>query len=188
MNKRRLSYLLLSTLTFISGYLFIKNAYLSTVETPFTQEIVLIVLGSIATILITAALLSKQSEVEIDKEQRLKFFNIKTDLYFELIAFIESLIRKKEIEKTDLITLEFLTHKISIVANPEVLQEYSNFVQTIKETSDDTKISMAESNNMNDSLAKLCGKIRYDLIKEDDISSAEIQGIINSNSKVFRNI
>ncbi len=188
MNKTKTTYLVVIALTFITGYLFIKNAYISTAKNPFTQEIILIILGTIATILITAALLNKQSEVEIDKEQRVKFFNIKTDLYFELIGFIESIIRKKEIDETDLISLEFLTHKISIVANPEVLKEYSNFVQIIKDSSNDIKITKDESNKMSNSLAELCGKIRYDLIAKDKQSQVEIQKMINTNTGVFRKI
>ncbi len=186
MKKKRILYLALSTLTFISGYFFIRYAYVETNPDPFAQEFVLIVLGSIATILITAALLSKQTEVEIDKEQRLKFFNLKTDLYFELINFIEQIIREKEINKEDLITLEFLTHKISIVASPEVLKEYSHFVQTIKETSTDEMITITESNKVLDQLALLCGKIRYDLIRDEEGSVEEIQKIINLNSQILR--
>jgi hypothetical protein len=180
MNKSS-KYLLLSLFTFIIGYIFLRFAYLSTKEIPFVQEIVLIILGTIATIAITAALLNKQSEIEIEKEQRVKIFNLKSNLYFELIGFIEKIILKGRIEKNDLIALEFLTHKISTIANPEVLKEYSNFINIIKNTALDSKISSLESDELSLGLANLCGKIRYDLITNERTNELNIQKIIKSN-------
>jgi len=184
MNKSS-KYLLISLTTFIVGYLFLRFAYSSTYNIPFVQEIVLVVLGTIATIAITAALLSKQSEIEIEKEQRVKIFNLKSNLYFELIGFIEKIILKGKIEKPDLIGLEFLTHKISTIANPEVLKEYSNFINIIKETAIDSEITSLESDELSSGLANLCGKIRYDLISNEKNSDFNIQNIIKSNIDKF---
>ena len=181
--KRSFQYLIISAITFLLGYIYLRYAYQYTQKMPFLNEIILIVLGTIVTIAITAALLNKQSEIELEKEQRVKIFDIKSDLYFELINFIEEIIRKSEINHKDLITLEFLTHKISVIASPEVLQEYSNFVQTVKTTSADSKISPLESDELSAKLAKLCGKIRYDLITKDENSDLNIQGIIDGNIK-----
>ena len=183
MNNKSALYLLIAILTFVTGYIFLKLAYFDSSEMPFVQEIVLIVLGTIATIAITAALLNKQSEIELEKEQRVKVFDIKSNLYFELINFIEDLLRKGEIDRKDMLTLEFLTHKISVIANPEVLKEYSNFVQIIKQTAIDTKISTLESDQMSAQLAKLCGKIRYDLINKEKDSEIDIQKVIDNNIK-----
>ena len=176
-------YLIVAIITFVVGLIFLKSAYEGTTNYPFEQEIVLIVLGTIATIAITASLLSKQSEIELQKEQRVKVFDIKSNLYFELISFIEKLIRTEKIEENDLITLEFLTHKISILASPEVLREYTHFIKIIKETSIDHKISPMESETLSASLAKLCGKIRYDLLPKDEQNHEEIQSIIDQNIK-----
>ena len=143
-------------------------------------------MGTIATIAITAALLNKQSEVELEKEQRVKLFDIKSELYFELFDFIEELIKKGEIDKTDLVTLVFLSHKISVIASPEVLKEYSNFVQTIKQTAVDSKISGLESSQMSGQLAKLCGKIRYDIINKESLSTNRVQEIIDNNANLLR--
>ncbi len=182
--KESTKYLIIATLTFITGYIFLKVAYLVTNTIPFLQEIVLIVLGTIATIAITASLLNKQSEIELEKEQRIKIFELKSSLYFELIDIIEKVITKGEIMKKDMISLEFLTHKISTLASKEVLVEYSHLINSIKETSSDNKISSVESDELSADLAKLCGKIRNDLIKDSD-NSAEIQNIIDNNIEIF---
>jgi hypothetical protein len=181
--KKSTQYLIISIITFTVGYIYLKTAYIQTSEAPFIQEIILVVLGTIVTIAITAALLNKQSEVEIEKEQRVKIFDIKSTLYFELINFIEEVIRKGEIANKDLITLEFLTHKISIIASPEVLLEYANFVKTIKKTSLDKQITSLESDELSAQLAKFCGKIRYDIISKETNSDINIQELIDSNIK-----
>ena len=181
--KNSTIYLITSIITFIIGYLFLKFAYHRFNSEPFVQEVVLIILGTIATIAITAALLNKQSEVEMEKEQRVKIFDLKSDLYFELIDFIGELIEREEIKRKDLVALEFLTHKISTIANKDVLLEYSNFIQIIKTTSKDGEISTLESDELSTGLAKLCGVIRYDLVQRDAQSKDEVLKIIKDNIK-----
>lgn len=171
-------YLLISVITFITGYLFLKTAFFSSQENPFANEIVLIVLGTIATIAITSALLNKQSEVEIEKEQRVKIFDIKSSLYFELINFIEDIILKSKINEKDLIHLEFLTHKISVIANNEVLKEYATFVKIVKKVSKDTNVTKLESKELSVQLNKLCAKIRYDLILKEKNTEVDLKSLI----------
>ena len=55
---KKLIYLLLTFLTLVAGYIYLRYAYKVTDTTPFTQEIVLIILGTIATVFITALLLN----------------------------------------------------------------------------------------------------------------------------------
>jgi phosphoenolpyruvate carboxylase len=179
--KNSTQYLLISLATFIIGYIYLRFAYASTEDIPFVQEIVLVVLGTIVTIAITAALLNKQSEVEIEKEQRVKIFDLKSNLYFDLIEFIESILKKSEITEKDLITLEFLTHKISVIANLDVLKAYSDFTRVFKETTLDSKINALESDAISSELARLCGAIRYDLINKEDETSLKVQKIIDHN-------
>jgi hypothetical protein len=179
--KNSTQYLLISLATFIIGYIYLRFAYASTEDIPFVQEIVLVVLGTIVTIAITAALLNKQSEVEIEKEQRVKIFDLKSNLYFDMIEFIESILKKSEITEKDLITLEFLTHKISVIANLDVLKAYSDFTRVFKETTLDSKINALESDAISSELARLCGAIRYDLINKEDETSLKVQKIIDHN-------
>ncbi len=179
--KQSSRYLIIALATFLAGYLFLRLAYYDTGQMPFVQELVLIILGTIVTMAITAALLNKQSEVELEKEQRVKVFDIKSDLYLNLINFIEKIILKGEINHNDLISLEFLTHKISIIASKEVLYEYSKFIDIVKKVSREAEITPLESDELSLSLARLCGKIRYDLIMDEDEKREAIAGLIEDN-------
>lgn len=73
---------------FIAGYIFLRLAYHVADELPFSQEWVLIVLGTLVTITLTALLLNKQTEVELKKEERAKFLDLKTSIYFQLLIHI----------------------------------------------------------------------------------------------------
>ena len=174
-------YLLLSFITFIGGYIYLRFAYNATSDIPFVQEIVLVVLGTIVTIAITAALLNKQSEVELEKEQRVKVFDLKSELYFDLIEFIETLLKKSEISDRDMTTLEFLTHKISIIANPAVLKSYNEFLKVVKKTGKDKIINTLESDELSEELARLCSEIRYDLMPKGEQKVDDIKKVILGN-------
>ncbi len=183
--KESSKYFLLTLVTFITGYSFLRLAYYKTEAIPFTQEIMLVVLGTIATMAVTAALLSKQSEVELEKEQRVKIFDLKSNLYLDLISFIESLILKGKLDEKDLLHLEFLTHKISIVADYRVLNEYTDFIDTMKKVSEDTRISPLESDEISMKLSELCGKIRYDLIQREKRIDINIEKLLTKNIRKF---
>ncbi len=182
--KNNLLYIILTLLTFVVGFIFLHTAYFASTKNPYAQEIVLIVLGTVATILITAALLNKQSELELEKEHHLKVFELKSNLYLELIDFIEKIVNKQKISDDELVYIEFLSHKISIIAHPNVLKEYSNFIDILKNVTLDKTISPKESDELSLQLAKLSVKIREDLLNNEN-SEEEVEKIIIKNVNKF---
>ncbi len=187
LRKENLIYMLIATLLFIGGYAFLRYSYKITDNLPFTQEIVLVVLGTIVTILITAILLNKQTEVELKKEENIKFLELKTDTYSRLLNYLEDIMLKNSATDEDLIRLRFLTHKLAIVASPEVLVQYEKFVHLFIQTTQDHKLEKKETNIISEELAKLTVKIRDDLIgeldKESSFSALQISKQILSNTK-----
>ena len=171
--KQRYLYLFLTLLTFVAGYVFLRLAYGVTDEFPFTQEIVLIVLGTIATIIITAALLNRQTELELRKEQQVKTFELKAEFYVALIDFIEGLISASKITDEDRLRMKFLTHKISIIASPAVLEEYEKFLEVFYKIAKDDAISKMESKTLSERLSHLCSKIRQDLLGDEGLTEEE---------------
>jgi len=183
---KQFSYLLLTLLTVISGYAYLRYAYKVTDSTPFTQEIVLIILGTIATVFITALLLNKQTEVEIGKEQSIKFLELKTKTYERLLDLMEEMSVKESFSDESITKLQFITHRLAIVASPEVLREYNHFLGTISQISkdgsfeDDTKVLGA-------ALGKLTIEIRFDLLRENtqekkSYTLEQIKHMITDNS------
>jgi len=165
--------MLLSAVVFVGGYFFLRLAYNFTDKMPFTQEILLIVLGTIATILITAMLLNKQTSVELEKEQSVKFIELKTQTYQNLIDALEEIVIHEDITHKELMKLKFHTHRLAIFASPEVLKEYRNFLDVFNDKiAKDKEVSLEDADYVSDALAKLTIFIRADLVGELDAESA----------------
>ncbi len=170
MNRLRENVVLLAltAVVVVGGYAYMRYAYKVADAWPFTQEILLIILGTVVTMLITALLLNKQTAVEIDKEQSIKFIELKTRTYEELINGIEQIVLAREVTDEDLIRLQFTTHRLAIFASPPVLEEYQAFLRVFNRTAVDRSVSAAESGQLSEALARLTVRIRADLIGELD--------------------
>ncbi len=177
----------LSALVFVGGYFFLRLAYHITDRMPFTQEIILVILGTLATILITAMLLNKQTVVELEKEQSIKFVELKTATYEHLIDTIEQIVRKKIVDDNDRTALRFHTHRLAIFAAPRVLEEYRHFLDVFNKETADGKVSVEDANQLSEALARLTVRIRADLVGElDDLSGKSetwIRNQIMANAK-----
>ena len=169
LQRENLMYMLLSIALVIGGYIFMRYAYRIAEEVPFSQEILLIALGTIVTILITAMLLNKQTEVELKKEENIKFTELKTDIYLQLIENIEDIILDKNIDEKDRIKLRILTHKLAIVASPDVLTQYEHFVDEFSKIASSKAVKNTDINTLMDELAELSIYIRQDLVGDLDI-------------------
>jgi hypothetical protein len=164
--------MLLSAVVFVGGYFFLRLAYHMSDKMPFTQEIILVVLGTLATILITAMLLNKQTTVELEKEQSVKFIELKTETYQNLINTIEEMVIHKDVTPEDLVRLHFLTHRLAIVASPAVLEEYEHFLEVFNKLIEtDKHVSGQDEHRLSEALARLTVYIRADLVGELDAES-----------------
>ncbi len=180
--------MILSVLVFVGGYFFLRLAYHISDKMPFTQEIVLVVLGTIATILITAMLLNKQTSVELEKEQSIKFIDLKAETYQALIDTIEEIAVTDTPTPYQLNKLKFHTHRLAIFSSPDVLKEYRNFLDVFNaKVLDDKEVSRDDADAISQALAKLTVYIRADLIGELDSQSSRTAGWIRkqiiANSK-----
>lgn len=184
-RAKELFYLVLTLVTFVAGYFFLRYAYRVSDSTPFTQEIVLIILGTIATVFITSLLLNKQTSVEIEKEQNIKYLDLKTKIYEGLLDVMEELSIKETLTKEDITRLQFVTHKLAIVASPDVLAEYNHFLQSISKLSQDGSFRN-DTQGVSDALCRLTVTIRSDLLHEHparkQYSIHDVQQMIIQNS------
>ncbi len=182
---KQLIYLILSLVTIISGYFYLRYAYKVTDNLPFTQEIVLIILGTIATIFITALLLNKQTAVEIEKEQNIKFLDLKSNTYERLLDLLEKMSLVENFTAAELTQLQFITHRLAIVASEDVLNEYQNFLNIVSKLTEDNSF-VGDAKLLSDAISSLTVQIRKDLIgvnTKSDYTGKQISEIIKNNSK-----
>ncbi len=159
--------LLLTAIIVVGGYIFLRYAYGVTDTTPFTREIVLIILGTVATVLITALLLNQQTAIEIEKEQSIKFIELKTKTYEDLISKIEQMSLADHVAEKDIVRLRFIMHRLAIFSSPEVLKEFHRFLEVLGSCVKNGTI-LDNSEEISLALANLTIKIRGDLIGDMD--------------------
>ncbi len=182
---KNLFYLTLTLVTIVAGYIYLRLAYKVTDTTPFTQEIVIIVLGTLATIFITALLLNKQTAVEIEKEQNIMFLDLKTKTYERLLDLMETMSSVDGFSNLELTKLEFITHRLAIFASADVLNEYQRFLTVISQISTDGSFTN-DKEVLSKALGSLIIKIREDLLNESTVehvyTANEISKMITQNS------
>ena len=155
MTPRRLSNVAsfaIAAVAFIAGYLFLRLAYRVSDPMPFSQEFVLVILGTLTTVVITGLLLHKQSDFELSKELSIKD--------------IENLVGAHRVSARELNHLEFLTHKIALIGSPEVLKAYGVFLSNISQVVKDKDISEADSELVSRQLGQLSIALRQDLLAQ----------------------
>ncbi len=181
-NNKSFLYLLLSFLTLVAGYIYLRYAYKVTDSTPFTQEIVLIILGTVATIFITSLLLNKQTSVEIEKEQSIKFLELKTDTYQKLFDLLEKMTLVEKFTNKEVINLQFMTHRLAIISSADVLYEYQQFLDKIKNIAIDKSFAN-DKEILHEAIGKLSIKIREDIAgeKNDNFTAKKVEEIIKYN-------
>ncbi len=169
MTPRRLSNVAsfaIAAVAFIAGYLFLRLAYRVSDPMPFSQEFVLVILGTLTTVVITGLLLHKQSDFELSKELSIKYIDLKSQIYLELIKDIENLVGAHRVSARELNHLEFLTHKIALIGSPEVLKAYGVFLSNISQVVKDKDISEADSELVSRQLGQLSIALRQDLLAQ----------------------
>ncbi len=192
LTRENFIYMLLSIILIVGGYWFLRYAYHVADVAPFSQEIVLVILGTIITIFITAILLNKQTEVELKKEENIKFIELKTDIYLQLIDHLEQILLNGNTDKKDKIKLRILAHKLAIVASPAVLSQFEEFVDKFSDVTEDDLVSLADTNIIMDELAELSVFIRQDLIGDLDsragVDKKQLAKQIMDNSDALQEI
>jgi len=168
LTRENLVYMLLSIILVVGGYWFLRYAYKVADVAPFSQEIVLVILGTIITILITAILLNKQTEVELKKEENIKFIELKTNMYMQLFDHLEQIILDGNADEKDKNKLRILVNKLAIVASPEVLTQFEDFLDKFANVTEDNVVGHGDTNILMDELAELSVYIRRDLVGDLD--------------------
>ena len=190
LTRENIIYMLLSIILVVGGYWFLRYAYQVADAAPFSQEIVLVILGTIITILITAILLNKQTEVELKKEENIKFIELKTDIYLQLFNHIEQIILGGNVDEKDKIKLRILAHKLAIVASPDVLKQFEDFLDNFATVTKDDLVGRSDTHILMDELAELSVYIRRDLVGDLDhrqgIDEKELAQQIMDNSETFK--
>ncbi|GAB4532289.1 MAG: hypothetical protein Tsb0024_01170 [Ruegeria sp.] len=183
-RKRDIQYLAVATLVAIGGYFGFRAMYFAGEPAPFAQEMVLVFLGAVATIYLTAALLNRQTELELRKEGRVIVLQQKSDVYMGCIEKVAEIVEVGRHDPELIEHLRVLNHKLAVVASAEVVDRFTAVLDQLVAGLEDRSLTDADGEKVMHALADLTIAMRQDILQEVGLTGqAEALGAIRRNSR-----
>lgn len=174
--------LLLTGTVMLVGYLVFRRIYQET-SAPLAQEILLMFLGSIVTVLVTAMLLNRQTELELQKEGRVLLLQQKNEIYLQVIEHIAAMARHRALDEVLVQRLRVLNHKLAVVGSAEVVQAFNEVLDRLLAGLPDD-LSDEEAEEIMHTVARVTLVMRRDLLGEEDVGvPVDITAAVLSNSR-----
>lgn len=155
------------------GYLVFRYFYEVAGDFPFSQEMLLVFIGAIATVLITALLLIQQTELELRKEGQVLLLDRKAGIYNALIDHIGEIVEKGRLEPAAIAELRVLNHKLAMLASAEVIAQFSHVLARLDTAGADALVQASERREIMRELAVLTFWMRRDLLGRIDTEDEE---------------
>jgi len=171
-RRRDLIYLAVASLIALVAYLAFRWMYFAGEQEPFAQEVILVFLGGVATVYLTAALLNRQTELELRKEGRVIVLEQKSDIY---MACIELVAKIAEVQRHDpglIDDLHVLSHKLAVIGSIDVVVAFERVLSRIHAGLIDGRLSNLDSQQVMSELAELTAAMREDILAEVGLGDA----------------
>lgn len=183
-TRRDLAYMVVATGLTLAGYLLFRAMYFAGQPVPFAQEMVLVFLGAVVTIYLTAALLNRQTELELRKEGRVIILQQKADIYMACVEKVAELV-ETEVRDPQLIDqLRVLTHKLAIVGSAPAVDRFCAVLDRLLDGLKDGDMSDAEGEAVMHAVADLTAAMRGDILQEAGLEGgSDVVEAIRRNSR-----
>lgn len=175
----------LFVLVFAVGYLGFRYFYGFSGDFPFAQELVLVFLGALATVLITGMLLNRQTELELRKEGKVLLLDQKNSVYMAVTEKIAEIVEHGRWEDEMIAELRVLNHKLAIIGSASVIRDFQEVLASLQAGLADGALSDVQADAVMDAMARLTFAMRRDLlgaIEGDDQVAVLEQIMANARS------
>jgi len=179
---RDLAYMVVAASLGIGVYFMFRAMYFVEEPLPFAQEMTLVFLGAVVTIALTAALLNRQTELELRKEGRVIILQQQCDIYMSCIEKVAEIVEKSEHDERLLDELRVLNHKLAVVASEEVLTCFGTVLDTLLASLTDGVLVEADGEKVMQSVADLTSAMRSDVLHNMPPTSMDTASAIRRNS------
>ena len=167
----------------IAGYLGFRYFYGISADYPFSQELLLVFIGAVATVLITALLLNQQTELELKKEGQVLLLDQKNAIYSSLIEHIGDIVEKGAMSEAQLAELRVLNHKLAMIGGADVITQFREVLAQLDQAVRDQVIAPREQGQIMAAVAVLTWHMRHDLLgRINDAQSERILHDIIANN------
>ena len=181
-RSRDLAYLVVAVVCGIGIYFMFRTMYMAEEPLPFAQEMTLVFLGGAVTIALTAALLNRQTELELRKEGRVIILQQQCAIYMACIEKVAKIVENIRHDAVLIDDLRVLNHQLAVVASEEVVVRFEAVLDALLSGFADGALSGADGEKVMQSVADLTTAMRSDVLQNTALTSTNAASAIRRNS------
>ena len=182
-RSRDLAYLVVAVVCGIGIYFMFRTMYMAEEPLPFAQEMTLVFLGGVVTIALTAALLNRQTELELRKEGRVIILQQQCAIYMACIEKVAKIVESIRHDAVLIDDLRVLNHQLAVVASEEVVVRFEAVLDALLSGFADGALSGADGEKVMQSVADLTTAMRSDVLQNTALTSTNAASAIRQNSR-----
>lgn len=182
-RSRDLAYLVVAVVCGIGIYFMFRTMYMVEEPLPFAQEMTLVFLGGAVTIALTAALLNRQTELELRKEGRVIILQQQCAIYMACIEKVAKIVENIRHDAVLIDDLRVLNHQLAVVASEEVVVRFEAVLDALLSGFADGALSGADGEKVMQSVADLTTAMRSDVLQNTALTSTNAASAIRQNSR-----
>ncbi len=166
------------------GIVFVfRSMYLAEDTLPFAQEMTLIFLGAVVTIILTAALLNRQTDLELRKEGRVIILQQQCDIYMACIEKVAEIVETARHDAKLIDELRVLNHKLAVVASAGVVSSFEQVLESLQSGFADGTLSDGDGERVMNAVADLTIAMRSDVLHAAAFPSQNTERAVRLNSR-----
>lgn len=166
------------------GIVFVfRSMYLAEDILPFAQEMTLIFLGAVVTIILTAALLNRQTDLELRKEGRVIILQQQCDIYMACIEKVAEIVETARHDAKLIDELRVLNHKLAVVASAGVVSSFEQVLESLQSGFADGTLSDGDGERVMNAVADLTIAMRSDVLHAAAFPSQNTERAVRLNSR-----
>lgn len=166
------------------GIVFVfRSMYLAEDTLPFAREMTLIFLGAVVTIILTAALLNRQTDLELRKEGRVIILQQQCDIYMACIEKVAEIVETARHDAKLIDELRVLNHKLAVVASAGVVSSFEQVLESLQSGFADGTLSDGDGEGVMNAVADLTIAMRSDVLHAAAFPSQNTERAVRLNSR-----
>lgn len=176
--------MLIAGLIFVAGYYGFRSLFYAGDSSVFAQETILVMLGAVATIFLTAILLNRQTELELRKEGSVLLLEQKTTVYMAAIEKVADIVEGRHYDDDLIDELRVLNHKLSVVGSRDVIATFSLVLERLLDGLVQGALDEETAESVMHAVAGVTIAMRRDMLSGiDPEADVDITNVVLGNSK-----